>query len=191
MWRQNQLWNLLLLAANILLLIGIVRVWSSSEHDVEPALSRPKFAVPQVPSLRQEQPLSAFQPIVAKNLFNAQRRGYQTCPANGEGQDSLEGSSLLGIVIIGEKKAALLGQNNPRGISEVEVVHLGEFWQGMKVVEICKDAVVFQGREGPRILTFPSPEKGLKAGESPESSSAVVVPPDISPPPEKPSKKPI
>jgi hypothetical protein len=156
-WRRHlNLLNLSLLVGIALLLLGIAHMWWG-EGGV-PSLSRSAKGpeVPMAPILRDQQPLSAFAVVAAKNLFSQDRSG----PSLGlaKGQNSLEGRKLLGTMIIGDTRAALIGGNPPaRGQagSAVDVVYLGEEWGGFKIIEISNDSVVFQGKDGQKTLNFP------------------------------------
>ncbi|MBM4293735.1 MAG: hypothetical protein FJ126_02375 [Deltaproteobacteria bacterium] len=163
MSRRGLLWHLLLLLANGLLLWGIVHIWWSEEGT--PAVTRtPGPEVPSTPLLRDTQALNAFRTVSTKNLFAQDRTGPElTGGPSGKTKSSLEGRQLLGVIIIGNDRAALIGRTATGGRSssggskgpEVEVVHQGEEWEGFKVVEISNEAVVFQGQEGRKTLNFP------------------------------------
>jgi len=157
-WRRDiNFWHILLVAANCLLLAAIIQVWWGGGES--PALSRAGKApeMPKTPTLRDSQPLSAFRVVAAKNLFSQDRAGPDSGTQTAK-QDSLEGRKLLGTIIIGNERAAMIGeQTTPRGRTEpqVEVVRLGEEWGGFKVVEISSEGVVFQGKDGKKTLNFP------------------------------------
>ena len=70
-----------------------------------PAAKGPEM--PTAPILRDQQPLTAFRTVTAKNLFSQDRSD----PTAGiaKVQDSLEGRQLLGTMVIGETKAAIIG----------------------------------------------------------------------------------
>ena len=155
-WRERNLLNLALLLGIALVLLGIARIWwpGGSPSPQTSAARGPE--VPTAPILRDRQPLSAFAVIAAKNLFSSDRRG----PALGaaKSQNSLEGSQLLGIIIIGRTRAALIGSKTgspPQGGAEVEVVYQGDEWSGLKLIEISNYSVIFQGKDGRRTLNFP------------------------------------
>jgi hypothetical protein len=156
-WRRelNPL-NLLLLAGIAFLLVAIIHIWWDGESMAFRSPSAKGPEVPMAPILRDQQPLSAFGTVSAKNLFSQDRSG----PALGPGkvQNSLEGHHLLGTMIIGDTRAALIGVKTPvraKGKQEVDVIYLGEEWGGYKLVEISNDSVVFQGKEGRKTLNFP------------------------------------
>jgi len=158
-WRRNLWWQLLLLAGSGLLMLGIFRVWFV--HDLAPAtsLSHKGPEVPKVTPLRDQRPQSAFAVVAAKNLFSQDRKGPTTQAAKTKG--SLEGRTLLGTIIIGDEKAALISDKaggrpglRPKA-PQGEVVRLGEEWEGFKVVEISNEAVVFEGKDGNKTLSFP------------------------------------
>jgi hypothetical protein len=157
-WRQGlNVWHIWLVAAKCLLLAAVIQVWWGGEAG--PGLSRAGKGpqVPRTPILRDTQPLSAFRVVSAKNLFSQDRTGPDP-GIQAAKQDTLEGRKLLGTIIIGNEKAAMIGGPTPaRGQqqSQVEVVRLGEQWGGFKVVEISNEGVVFQGKDGRKNLNFP------------------------------------
>ena len=108
------------------------------------------------PMLRDQQPQAAFEMVIAKNLFNPDR----SAPASkfAQVQNSLEGSQLLGTMIIGNTRAAIIeSKSRERGknVPEVEVVYLGEEWSGYKILEISNNSVILQGKDGRKTLSFP------------------------------------
>jgi hypothetical protein len=157
-WRRNiSFWHILLVAVNLLLLAAIIQVWWGGGEG--PAQSRAGKGpqVPKPPILRDTQPLGAFRVVSAKNLFSQDRTGPDSDTQVAK-QDSLEGRRLLGTIIIGDERAAMIGgQSKLRGpqAPQVEVVRLGEDWGGFKVVEISSEGVVFQNKEGKKTLNFP------------------------------------
>lgn len=147
--------NLVLLAGIALVLLALIQVWSGTGMPSRSLVAK-GIEVPMAPILRDNQPLSAFGIVAGKNLFSQDRTG----PALGsaKGQNTLEGRNLLGIMIIGDTRAALIGGKPPasgKGKPEVEIVYLGEEWGGFKIIEISVDSVVFQGKDGRRTLNFP------------------------------------
>jgi hypothetical protein len=156
-WRRDvNLPNLLLLVGIVLLGLGIGHIWWSGGGAPSRSKSAKGPEVPMAPILRDQQPLAAFAAVAGKNLFSEDRSGPALGPA--QGQNSLEGRQLLGTMIIGDIRAALIGGKTVargRGEPEVEVVYQGEEWGGLKVVEISNDAVIFQGKDGRRTLNFP------------------------------------
>jgi hypothetical protein len=148
--------NFLLLAGIAFLLVAIIRIWWDGESLAFRSPSAKGPEVPMAPLLRDQQPLSAFGTVSAKNLFSQDRSG----PALGPGkvQNNLEGHHLVGTMIIGDTRVALIGGKAPmrgKGKVEVEVIYLGQEWGGYKLVEISNDAVVFQGKEGRKTINFP------------------------------------
>jgi hypothetical protein len=105
--------------------------------------------------------------VSVKNLFSPDRSGPDLGGATAKVQDTLEGRRLLGIIIIGEEKAALIGSPpgptgplggrtpRPAMTPEIQVVRLGEEWGGYKVLDITSEGVVLQGKEGKKTLNFP------------------------------------
>jgi hypothetical protein len=146
--------NLLLLVGLALLLTAIVRIWfvGGEAPFKSEAVKGPE--VPKAPVLRDQQPLTAFQSVIAQDLFSQNRQAGETKTAKV--QDSLEGRQLLGTMTIGLTRAAIIGGKAQGGkAAEVEAVYLGEEWHGLKVLEISRDSVTFTGKDGPKTLTFP------------------------------------
>jgi hypothetical protein len=147
--------NLALLIGIALVLLGIANIWWGAGGTPSRFRAAKGPQVPMAPILRDQQPLSAFAVVAAKNLFSQDRSG----PALGlaKGQNSLEGRQLLGTMIIGDTRVAIIGDKlKARGQGrEVDVVYLGEEWGGFKIIEISRNSVVFQGKDGRKILNFP------------------------------------
>jgi hypothetical protein len=148
--------NLLILAGIVYLLVAIIRIWGAGGGmpSQSPAAKGPEM--PAAPILRDQQPLSAFKIVAAKNLFSQDRSDPSVDVAKV--QDSLEGRELLGTMIIGDTKAAIIGgkaSGHGKGTPEIEAVYLGEEWNGFKVVEISSDSVTFTSKDGRRTLKFP------------------------------------
>ena len=144
--------NLLLLAGIAFLLVAIIHIWWGGGGMPFQAPSAKGPEVPTAPILRDQQPLSAFKPVVAKNLFTQDRR--DSAADTAKVQDSLEGSQLLGTMLIGDIKAAIIGgkpQGSGTGTPEVEAVYLGEEWNGFKVLEISNDSVTFLNNDGQKL----------------------------------------
>jgi hypothetical protein len=155
-WRRSLWWQLLLLGGCGLLLLGIVQVWLG--NDLAPEASRGHKApeVPQVMPLRDQRPLSDFMVVAAKTLFSQDRTGPIPGAQAPKTQGSLEGRILLGTIIIGDERAALISDKESKGRkSQVQVMRLGEEWEGFKLVEISNEGLVFQSKEGKKTLNFP------------------------------------
>ena len=98
--------NLLLLAGVVFLLVAIIQIWWGGAIPFQgPAAKGPEM--PTAPILRDQQPLSAFGNVAAKNLFSQARS--TSAPSVAKVQDSLEGRQLLGTMVIGATKAAIIG----------------------------------------------------------------------------------
>lgn len=156
-WRRSFWWQLLLLAGSLLLLVGIFQVWFGSNRNLAASRARKSPAVPKVKPLRDLRPLKDFAVVSSKDLFSQGRQGPDPTTQTVKAQASLEGYTLMGTIMLGAEKAALISNKAGRGrkSSQVEVVRLGEEWEGFKVVEISNDAVVFQGKDGRKTLNFP------------------------------------
>lgn len=146
--------NVLVLAAlwclNLLLAVAVGRVWFGEEEG--PPEPRGRVNVPQVQPLKPREPQERFQVVVAKDLFSPEREGTAHTPTlKLAGTEDLQ---LVGTLIIGAERAALIAQG-PKGRQKIQVVKEGEEWQGLRLVEIGKDTVVLEGKEGRRTLGFP------------------------------------
>ncbi|MCL4504056.1 MAG: hypothetical protein M1438_19705 [Deltaproteobacteria bacterium] len=157
-WRRGfNLWHIIMVAINGLLLLAVLNIWWGGggapvavRHGKGPEL-------PKNPLVRDRQPLSAFRLVAAKDLFSQDRAGPEELHSNG--QATLEGRQLMGIMMIGSDRVALIS-NKQKPVSgqqaaQVDVVRQGEVYDGLKVAEITTQAVVFQGKEGKKTLTFP------------------------------------
>jgi len=148
--------NLLLLAGIVLLLVATIRIWWSGVGLPSHFAAAKGPEMPLTPTLRDQQPLTAFEKAIAKNLFSPDRNAPKTSVAKV--QSSLEGRSLLGTMIIGDTRAAIIAgttKDHGRSVPEVDVVYLGEEWGGYKVLEVSNDSVTFQGKDGRKTLSFP------------------------------------
>jgi hypothetical protein len=148
--------NLLLLAGIVFLLVATVRIWWGGGNPLfqGPAAKGPEM--PTAPILRDQQPLTAFKTVTAKNLFSQARSDPTVGVAKV--QDTLEGRQLFGTMLIGDTKAAIIGgkpQGSGKGKIELEAVYLGEEWNGFTVLEISNDAVTFHNKDGQKTLKFP------------------------------------
>jgi len=159
-WRRGyNLWHLILLVVNCLLLLAIAHIWWGENG--APVASRPGKGpeLPKAPLLRDQQPISAFQVVAAKDLFSQDRNAPTTAqPAKVEA--TLEGRTLLGTMIIGDERVALISSKpgtTARGRQEpqLDVVHQGEEWEGFKILEISSESVILEGKDGKKTLNFP------------------------------------
>lgn len=141
-----------LLLLNLIMLVAVGQVWFGGEEVPGGAKGRGQLALPKVQPLRTQESQEGFQVVVAKDLFNPQRQGVTG--ATGPALTSLEDGQLIGTIIIGAERAALIAQG-PKGKQKIQVVREGEQWRGAQLVEITKDEVVFEGKEGRRTLAFP------------------------------------
>jgi hypothetical protein len=157
MGRKNLIWLGGLALANLLVLASIAQVWFGPREAQKGARDRDQLALPQPKTLRSKEALDSFNVVVAKDLFSPDRSGGEMSPAKGQ---TLEDGLLLGTIIVGDEKAVLIGQTGAKGKQKIQVLRQGEQWRGFRLVEITKDGVIFQGKEGKRSLTFPRPKLG-------------------------------
>ena len=158
-WRRGyNLWHIILLVVNCLLLLAITHIWWGENG--APVASRPGKGpeLPKAPLLRDQQPISAFQVVAAKDLFS-QDRNAPAADQPVKVEASLEGRLLLGTMIIGDERVALISSKpgTARGKQEpqIDVVHQGEEWEGFKILEISSESVVLEGKDGKKTLNFP------------------------------------
>lgn len=159
-WRRGyNLWHIILLVVNCLLLLAIAHIWWGENG--APVASRPGQGpeLPTAPLLRDQQPISAFQVVAAKDLFSQDRNAPPT-DQPAQVQATLEGRQLLGTMIIGDERVALISSKPAaaaRGRQEpqLDVVHQGEEWEGFKILEISTESVILEGKDGKKTLNFP------------------------------------
>jgi hypothetical protein len=158
--------HLLLLAGIAFLLVATIHTWWGEGDLPSQGPSSQGLEIPTAPIFRDQQPLSSFKLVAAKNLFSQDRND----PTGGmtNVQNTLEGRHLLGTLIIGDTKAAIIGGNFSgagKGAPEVDAVYLGEEWHGFKVLEISNDSVTFHGTDGRKTLKFPEQGSQVKDNE--------------------------
>ncbi len=141
---------------NLLLLVGVAQEWFGGEEAVEASRGRGQLTLPKVTPLRAQETQEGFKVVVAKDLFDPLRRGAEVAGDQVK-TASLDDSQLLGTIIIGAERAALIAQG-PKGKQKIQVVREGEQWRGNQLLKITKDEVIFEGKEGKRTLTFPRPK---------------------------------
>ncbi len=148
---------IILILLNFLALWGIFQVWWGQGEPSGLSQSSKTADIPVAPMLRNQQSLDAFRVVSARDLFSQDRTGPDQGAAALQKQGSLDGKLLLGTIIIGNQRLALIGGPTLRRAKDVnvDVVRLGEQWEGFKVVEITKDFVVFQSKIGKTKLQFP------------------------------------
>jgi len=159
-WRRGyNLWHIILLVVNCLLLLAIAHIWWGENG--APVASRPGKGpeLPKAPLLRDQQPISAFQVVAAKDLFS-QDRNAPTTDQPAKVEATLEGRQLLGIMIIGDERVALISSKpgpatRGRQEAQIDVVHQGEEWEGFKILEISSESVILEGKDGKKTLNFP------------------------------------
>jgi hypothetical protein len=161
-WRRGfNLWHILLLVVNCLLLLAIVNIWVGETGPSAPSRPGKGPELPKTPRLRDQQPLGAFQVVAARDLFSQDRKALKIEEKSGKAVASLEGKELMGTMIIGTDRVALISSKTKksgvagRAGSQVDVVRPGDDLDGFKVMEISNEAVVLQGKDGKQTLNFP------------------------------------
>ncbi len=154
--RDLNLWNVLLVVGIALLLVATINLWWNVKESSVQSRADKGPQVPTAPILRDEQPLTQFNVVATKNLFSPERTGSSPAETTPKGQNTLEGRQLMGTMVVGNTRAALIGgKTAKKGEPTVEVVFLGEKWGDFKVLEISNDVVVFLGKDGKVTLNFP------------------------------------
>jgi hypothetical protein len=159
-WRRSfNLWHTILLAVNCLLLLAIIHIWWGEGGTTMASRPGKGPELPKAPILRDRQPISAFRVVAAKDLFNQNRTGGES-DQTAKVESTLEGRELMGTMIIGDDRVALIGgkAGGPRGrvaAAQVDVVRQGEDFEGYKILEISSEAVILQGKDGKKTLNFP------------------------------------
>ena len=161
-WRRGfNLWHILLLVVNCLLLLAIVNIWVGETGAPAPSRSGKGPELPKTPRLRDQQSLGAFQVVAARDLFSQDRKGPEKEEKPGKAVASLEGKELMGTMIIGTDRVALISTKSKKPVvagqagSQVDVVRQGDDLDGFKVMEISNEAVVLQSKDGKQTLNFP------------------------------------
>lgn len=149
--RRGWWWRLVPLALSALLLLAIVNLWWGRETAVTKPQSNDALNIPKPPVTAARSPLSAYQVVIQQDLFNPSRQGEEGA-APGQAQANLEGGKLLGTIIIGSVRAALIAESSPATSSKIHVIRPGERWGSFDIVEISDGLVVIKGKEGNKTL---------------------------------------
>lgn len=144
-------WRLVPLAVIALLLLGIVNLWWGREPVETKSQSKDILNIPKIPATVARSPLSAYQVVIQKDLFSPSRQGEEGA-AQGQAQANLNGGKLLGTIIIGPVKAALIAESPPTPSSKTHVIRPGERWGSFDIVEISDGLVVIKGKEGNKTM---------------------------------------
>lgn len=156
--RQMGNWLVVVLVAlNLLVLLGVFQIWWSESGQAPQPAPLKALEIPVAPLGRNTQGLSEFREVSARSLFSQDRTGPTDDLTPRQEQVSLEGKLLVGTMIIGDQRVALIGgapARKPKDVT-VEAVRPGEQWEGFQVIEVTRDSVVFQGKQGKTVLNFP------------------------------------
>jgi hypothetical protein len=158
MAKASSLWKIVIGLLNLLIFWGILQVWWSKtdEPPTSPA-QKIENGLTDLPS-RDPQPESFYETVVTKNLFSPQRHSEINI-INGQLQkNDFDNNILQGIIVVGQGRAALVTPKDPQPDNPVEIIRPGEIWHGYKVLEIDADKVVFESKEGQKIMSFPEPK---------------------------------
>jgi hypothetical protein len=155
--KPNIPWQIILAFLNLLIFLAIVQVWwgKSSLPPANPA-QKAESEISDLPR-RDSRPQSDFEIVATKNLFSAKRHSDRG--GNEPGQEiDFDKSILQGIVVVGPGRVALVTSLDPQQNTMVETIRPGEIWHGFKVLEIEADKVIFESKEGQKIMSFPEPK---------------------------------
>lgn len=121
---------------------------------------------PVKPDRMEFPPVSAYQEIVDRPLFMADRRPYEIPPAaatpTNQREPGLQQFSLSGVVITADQNIAVLQYADGKTLQRVA---LGEVIDGWTLTEVHEQHVVLQKGEDTRILELEI--KGRKPKQSP------------------------
>ncbi len=162
MGKPSLLWQVVLAALNLLVLLGIIQVWwgDSGMQPLGPS-QKTESKHADLPR-RDSQPQTAYQVVATKNLFSVHRRSTVRTGTEQPQKNDFDKNILQGIIVVGQERAALLISKDPPSKNKVEIVRPGETWNGYKVLEIGPDTVTFQAKEERKTMVFPEPK--AKAG---------------------------
>lgn len=160
--RRNWWWRLVPLALSAILLLAIVNVWWGGETALTKSPSDKDLKIPKPPGTGAKSPLSAYRVVVQQNLFDPSRQGE--AGAAGKAPASLEAGKLLGTIIIGPEKAALITGSSPRPSSEIHVIRPGERWGSLDILEINDGMVEIKDKEGKKTLQVFEPSGSGQGG---------------------------
>lgn len=156
MWRRHLLWTLLLLGLNLFLIFHLIQSWWPAMTQPE-LTARPAPSPPAAISLPEVQPLAAYKVIVEKNLFSSLRQETDKPVVAAKAGEPQVKMTLVGTIIIGSQRAALISTESPgkgKG-GAVEILRPGETWQDYQVLEV-KASEVTLAQNGKKItLSFP------------------------------------
>jgi len=159
MAKANFLWQIVIALLNLLILWGILQVWWSKTYAPPPIAAQKKIenGMTDLPS-RDPQPESFYETVVTKNLFSPQRHSEINTISGQIQKNDFDSNILQGIIVVGQGRAALVTPKDPQPDNPVETIRPGEIWHGYKVLEIDADKVVFESKEGQKIMSFPEPK---------------------------------
>jgi hypothetical protein len=162
MGKPSLLWQVVLIALNLLVFLGIIQVWWG-DGGMQASSSAPKTESKLVDIPRRDsQPEGAYQVVAAKNLFSVHRRATVKTGNEPVQKNDFDKNLLQGIIVIGGERAALLTSKDASAKHKIEIVRPGDLWNGYKVLEIGPEMVIFEAREGQKTMVFPEPK--AKAG---------------------------
>jgi len=161
--RRGWWWRLVPLALSAVFLLAIVNVWWGGESTVTKSPSNNALNIPKPPGTGAGSPLSAYQVVVRQNLFDPSRQGEEGA-ATGKIPVSLEAGKLLGTIIIGPDKAALITGSSPTPSAKVHVIRPGERWGSLDILGISDGLVEIKDKEGNKTLQLFEPSDSGQGG---------------------------
>ena len=155
MGKPSLLWQIVLVALNLLVFLGIIQVWWDDSGTPPPGPSQKTESTLVDLPRRDSQPQTAYQVVAAKNLFSVHRRATVKTGNEPTQKNDFDKNILQGIIVVGRERAALVIFQRCFPRNKVEIVRPGETWNGYKVLEIGPDIVTFQAKEGAENHGFP------------------------------------
>jgi hypothetical protein len=162
MGQPSLLWQVILAALNLLVLLGIFQVWWSDGNIPQPGPAQKTEVAPVDLPRRDSQAKSAYQIVATKNLFSVQRRATIKTETEQPQKNDFDNNILQGIIVVGPGRVAFVTAKDGKPTGKVEIIRPGETWHGYKVLEIGPETVTFQSNEGIKTMIFPEPK--AKAG---------------------------
>jgi hypothetical protein len=162
MGKPSLLWQVILAALNLLVLLGIIQVWWSDGSISKPAPAQKTEVAPLDLPRRDSQPKTAYQIVATKNLFSVHRRAAIKVEAEQPQKNDFDNNILQGIIVVGPGRVAIVTTKDAKPAGKVEIIRPGETWHGYQVLEIGPETVTFQSKEGIKTMIFPEPK--AKAG---------------------------
>ena len=109
MGKPSLLWQVILAALNLLVLLGIIQVWWSDSSMPKPGPPQKTEDCGQLDLPRRDsQPKSTYQIVATKNLFSVQRRATVKTETEQPQKNDFDKNILQGIIVVGQGRVAIV-----------------------------------------------------------------------------------